>query len=74
MARKSTFPDIGVPVKIGRLILEAGDIWGDELSFAVAGDCDGSGRDDEESLEPDVRALLDRLYGTGEGARGPILV
>ena len=80
MARKSTFPDIGVPIKSGRLILEAGNIWADELSSAAAGDCDGLGRDDEDSPGPDVRArlegraLLDRLYGTGEGARGPILV
>ena len=63
----------------GCLILEAGDNWGDELSFASVED-DGSGLDDEDSPEPDVRArleglvLLDRLYGIGEGARGPILV
>ena len=63
----------------GRLILEAGDKCGDELSSA-AGEGDGSGLDDEDSPRPDVRArlegwaLLDRLYSTGEGARGPILV
>ena len=74
------FPGIGVLAKSGRLILEAGDIWGDELSSAAVEDGDGSGRDDEDSLGPDVRArlegraLLDCLYGTGEGARGPILV
>ena len=74
-----TFPGIGVPTNNGRLILEAGDNWGDELSFAAV-EGDSSGLDDEDSPRPDVRArlegraLLDRLYGTGEGARGPILV
>ena len=63
---KSTFPGIGVLVKSGRLILEVGHKWGDELSFAAA-DGDGSGLDDEDSPGPDVwarlkgRALLDRL-------------
>ena len=61
------FPGIGVPTNNGRLILEAGNKWGDELSSATAGDGDGSGRDDEGSPGPDVRAhlegraLLDRL-------------
>ena len=34
-------PVSGVPVKSGRLILEAGDRWGDERSSAAAGDGDG---------------------------------
>ena len=34
------FPVSGVPVNIGRLILEVGDRWGDELSSA-AGEGDG---------------------------------
>ena len=72
-------PESGVPTNNGCLILEAGDKFGDELSSA-AGEGDGSGLDDEDSPRPDVRArlegraLLDRLCGTGEGARGPILV
>ena len=32
MACKSTLPGIGSPVNMGRLILEAGESWGDELS------------------------------------------
>ena len=47
-------PISGVPVKSGLLILEAGDIWGDELSSVAAGDCDGSGRDDKDSPGLDV--------------------
>ena len=68
-----------VPTNNGRLILEAGDKWGDELSSAV-GEGDGSGLNDEDSPGLDVRArlegraLLERLCGIGEGARGPILV
>ena len=79
MAWSPTFPGIGVPTNNGCLILEAGDKWGDELSSAV-GEGDGSGLDDEDSLGPNVRtrledqALLDRICGNGEGARGPILV
>ena len=63
---------------MGRLILEAGDNEGDEPSLAGGGD--GSSRDLEDSPGPDVRArlegeaLLRRLYGIGEGARGPTLV
>ena len=62
----------------GRLILEAGDNGGDKPSSVGGGD--GTGRDLEDSPGPDVRtrlegrALLCRLKGTGEGARGPILV
>ena len=41
----------------GRLIFEAGDSWGDELSSAGGGD--GSGRDVEDSPRPDVRARLE---------------
>ena len=60
---------------MGRLILEAGDSWGDELSSArgVA----GLGLDLEDSPGPKVRALLEDealrrgLGCTGEGARGP---
>ena len=61
------FPGIGVPTNNGRLILEAGNNWGDELSYAAAGDSDDSGLDDEDYPGPDVRArlegraLLDRL-------------
>ena len=44
----------------GRLILEAGDKCGDELSSA-AGEGDGSGLDDEDSPRPDVRAPLGGL-------------
>ena len=57
MARRSTFPRIGVLVNNGRLILEAGDRWGDELSSAREGD--GSGRDVDNSPKPDVRARLE---------------
>ena len=59
----------------GRLILEAGDRWGDELSSV--GEGDGSGREIEDSPGPDVparlegRALLRRLWGTEEGAEVP---
>ena len=62
----------------GRLILEVGESWGDEPSSAGGGA--DSGRDLEDSPGPDVRARLDgrallrHLWGTGEGARGPILV
>ena len=72
-------PESGVPTNNGRLILKADDNWGDELSSAAV-EGDGSGLDDEDSPGPDVRprlegrALLDLLYGTREGARGPILV
>ena len=38
MARRSTFPKIGSLVNMGRLILEAGDSWGDEPSSAGGGD------------------------------------
>ena len=34
-------PVSGVPVKNGRLILEADDRWGDERSSAATGDADG---------------------------------
>ena len=63
---------------MGRMILKAGDNGGDEPSSA--GGSDGSGRDLEDSPEPNVRACLEggalllRLCGTGEGARGPTLV
>ena len=36
-----TFPGIGVPMNNGRLILEAGDNWGDEVAFAA--DVEGDG-------------------------------
>ena len=52
-------PVSGVPVKSGRLILEAGDRWGDERSFTAAWEGDGLGRDVEDSLGPDVRACLE---------------
>ena len=67
-----------IKVNIGRLILEAGDNWGDELSSARGGD--GSGLDLEDSPGPDARARLGggaRRRGlgcTGEGARSPTLV
>ena len=38
---------MGSPVNMGRLILEAGESWGDEPSSAGGGD--GSGRDLEDS-------------------------
>ena len=63
----------------GRLILEAGDKWGNELSSAAV-EGDGSCPDDEDSLGPDVRArlegraLLDHLCGIEDRARGPIPV
>ena len=47
LARKSTLPRIGSLVNMGRLILKAGDSWGDEPSSAGGGD--GSGRDLEDS-------------------------
>ena len=52
------FPGIGVPTNNGRLILEADDKWGDELSSAAV-EGDGSGLDDEDSPGPDVRARLE---------------
>ena len=61
------------------MILEAGDNRGDELSSSAV-DGDGSGLDEDDSPDPEVRArlegraLLDLLCGTGEGARGPIRV
>ena len=63
---------------MGRLILEADDNGGDEPSSVGGGD--GSGLDLEDSPGLDVRAclevgaLLRRLCGTREGARGPTLV
>ena len=57
MARKTTLPGIGSPVNMGRLILEAGESWGDEPSSAGGGD--GSGRDLEDSPWPDVQARLE---------------
>ena len=65
-------PGIRVPVKSDRLILEAGDKWGDERSSTATGDGDGSGRDVKDSPRPDVRAHLegrahlDRLYARGK--------
>ena len=44
-------------MNMGRLILEVGDNWGDEPSSATGGD--GSGRDLEDSPEPDFRARLE---------------
>ena len=38
LSRRSTFPNIGFPVNNGRLILEADDRWGDELSSNGEGD------------------------------------
>ena len=72
---RSTFPGIGVLVNNGRLILEAGDRWGDELSST--GEGDGSGRDDEDSPGPDVRARLEGRpscvvsEASGKGPRVP---
>ena len=57
LACRSTFPGIGFPMNNGRLILEAGDSWGDEPPSVGGGD--GSGRDLEESLGPDVQARLE---------------
>ena len=48
----------GVPTNNGRLILEASDKWGDELSSAAV-EGDGSSLDDEDSPGPDVRARLE---------------
>ena len=44
-------------MNMGRLILKAGDNWGDEPSSVGGGD--GSGRDLEDSPRPDVQALLE---------------
>ena len=55
--RRSMFPGIRVLVNIGRLILEAGNRWGDELSSAGVGN--GSGRDVEDSPGLDVQARLE---------------
>ena len=41
LAWSPTFPGIGVPTNNGRLILEAGDNWGDEVSSAA--DVEGDG-------------------------------
>ena len=49
-------------MNMGRLILEAGESWGDEPSSAGGGGGgggDGSGRDLEDSPRPDVQARLD---------------
>ena len=67
-----------IAANIGRLILEASDNRGDELSSSRGGD--GSGLDLEDSPGPDVRALLEGealrrgLGCTGKGARGPTRV
>ena len=69
---------MGSQLNIGRLILEAGDSWGDELSSVEGGD--DLGLDLEDSPGPDVRARLEGgalrlgLGCTGEGARGPTRV
>ena len=47
---------MGSQLNIGRLILEASDSSGDELSSAGRGD--SSGLDHEDSLGPNVRARL----------------
>ena len=44
-------------MNMGRLILEVGESWGDEPSSVGGGD--GSGRDLEDSLGPDVMACLE---------------
>ena len=65
-------------MNIGRLILEAGDNWGDEPWPARGGD--GSSLDLEDSPGPDVRAYLEGralrrgLGCTKERARGPARV
>ena len=62
------------------LIREAGDSCGDEVALAADVTRDGCGREDDDSLGPDVRARLEGrafltlLRGTGDGARGPIRV
>ena len=71
---------MGFPTNNGRLILEAGDSYGDEVASAADVTGDGCGREDDDSPGPNVRArlegraLLTLLRGTGDGAWGPIRV
>ena len=71
---------MGCPTYIGLLILEAGDNCCEDVVSAVDVTGDGGGRDEDDSPGPDVRArlegraLLALLYGTGDGAQGPIRV
>ena len=71
---------MGFPTNSGLRILEAGDSYGDEVASAADATGNGGGREEEDSPGPDVRArlegraLLTLLWGTGDGARGPIRV
>ena len=71
---------MGCPTYIGLLIQEAGDNYCEDVVSTVDVTGDGGGRDEDDSLGPDVRArfegrtLLALLCGTGDGARGPIRV
>ena len=71
---------MGCPTYIGLLILEAGDNCCEDVVSATDVTGDGGGLDEDDSPRPDVRArlegqaLLDLRCGTGDGARGPILV
>ena len=68
------------PTNSGLRILKAGDSYGDEVASTADVTGDGCGREDDDSLGPDVRArlegqaLLTLLRGTSDGARGPICV
>ena len=71
---------MGCPTNMGLLIREAGDSCGDEV--VSVGDTTGEagGIAEDDSPGPEVRArlegraLLTLLWGTGDGARGPIRV
>ena len=73
-------PEWGVLKSMGLLICEAGDSCGDGVSSVGDVTGDGGGLAEDDSPGPEVRArlegraLLTLLWGTGDGARGPIYV
>ena len=50
---------MGCPTNMGLLIREAGDNCGEGISSAAAATSDGGGLEDDDSPEPEVRALLE---------------
>ena len=71
---------MGFPTNLGLLIREVGDSCGEEVASAADATGDDGGLEEDDSPGPDVRArlegraLLTLLWGTGDGARGPIRV
>ena len=71
---------MGLPTNLGTLILDAGEIGGDEVASAADATGDGGSLAEDDSPGPEVRArlegraLLTLLRGTRDGARGPIHV